>query len=649
MKESIIRIQYLCLVLLLFTFKSFSQSPEVFLEKIKEKYPNENFIQLDKTVHYDIFIDKGELKIRSEEKEKFIYIKNVNNVPITLSTYSSSFRELVDYKAFSYIPDGKKYKKVEVVKYNEKMNVDSYAFYDDIKEQIFTFPGITEGTIIELNTVHSIKEPRLLSKVYLNTFVPIQNFSFSIDYDKNIDLEVIKYNVLNELVNVSHIENKKHNTYKLLAKNLERMEFEDQQPDLTYILPHLIPKINKYKYKDKEIDILSNVCSLYKWYQGFLEELNKNKKENDELKTFVNELIKSCNNELEKVESIYYWVQENIKYISFEDSLGGFIPRDPYLTYKNKYGDCKDKSAILHEMLKIAGIESFYTWVGTYDIPYTYNEVPTPLADNHMIITYINEDTYYFLDGTSEYLNISYPNTFIQGKEALIAKGKDEFEIKVVPVIEANRNKAEDVVTLEIIGKNIVGLGNCVFTGYYKSDIQARLFLKNPVEQKKYLENNLEKGNDKFVLGNYNVVGLNTFNSKIIIDYNFELNNYLNVVENNLFINLNFNRYWLDFKLKEDRKNPVFLEYNTYLDDKYVLEIPEGYTVDFLPKDFNNENDIYSYSINYELKENKIYYNQKVIVKTLFVDNTKFSEWNKFISGLEKAYKQTIILKKDEN
>ena len=62
-----------------------------------------------------------------------------------------------------------------------------------------------------------------------------------------------------------------------------------------------------------------------------------------------------------------------------------------------KYGDCKDNSSILSEMLSIAGLRAA-SWRDR-SIPYTYEEVPTP-ADNHMILSYENKGKTYYLDAT---------------------------------------------------------------------------------------------------------------------------------------------------------------------------------------------------------------------------------------------------------
>ena len=116
-------------------------------------------------------------------------------------------------------------------------------------------------------------------------------------------------------------------------------------------------------------------------------------------------------------------------------------PEKPTRVFVKKYGDCKDNSSILFKMLEIAGIQGNLTWIGTREIPYAYSEMPTPLADNHMILSYEFEGRTYYLDATGRNKPIELPTSFIQGKEALVGNGRDNYKIKQVPVVEAEKNK----------------------------------------------------------------------------------------------------------------------------------------------------------------------------------------------------------------
>lgn len=75
---------------------------------------------------------------------------------------------------------------------------------------------------------------------------------------------------------------------------------------------------------------------------------------------------------MEKIEAVFYWVQDNIRYIAFENGIMGFKPEAASKVYQNRYGDCKGMANLLKEMLKICGYDARLTWIGTNDIPYDY-------------------------------------------------------------------------------------------------------------------------------------------------------------------------------------------------------------------------------------------------------------------------------------
>ena len=95
-------------------------------------------------------------------------------------------------------------------------------------------------------------------------------------------------------------------------------------------------------------------------------------------------------------------------------------------------------SSLIQTMMNIAGIPTYLTWVGTRHIPYKYDELPLPSVDNHMIATQIINDSMIILDGTFKYLNYGVYPYHIQGKQILIGKGPDDFEIRDVPVSPAS-------------------------------------------------------------------------------------------------------------------------------------------------------------------------------------------------------------------
>ena len=54
----------------------------------------------------------------------------------------------------------------------------------------------------------------------------------------------------------------------------------------------------------------------------------------EQLKSKVTELTAKAKTDEEKIKNIYYWVQDNIRYIAFEDGIAGFKPDDSQNVFK---------------------------------------------------------------------------------------------------------------------------------------------------------------------------------------------------------------------------------------------------------------------------------------------------------------------------
>ena len=67
-----------------------------------------------------------------------------------------------------------------------------------------------------------------------------------------------------------------------------------------------------------------------------------------------------------------------------------------------------------------------------------------------MIAAYKSNDHIYFLDATGGYLPLGLPSTFIQGKEALVSYGEDQYEVFQVEEISADTNMFIDTIAMNL-------------------------------------------------------------------------------------------------------------------------------------------------------------------------------------------------------
>jgi len=615
-------------------------------QKMKDKYPEENMVQLSEITEINVSINKGKPVVTRSSKEKYIYINKVSFYDYKRSVYSSSFSELTKYEANSYIFKDGEYKKVKVKDYKEITSSSGGVFYDDSKEYSFTFNGLTDGSVIELNTKHVIVNPKMLSSIIIGSGISVDNFQMVFDVDNRVEIDFIEKNFENSNINYSVEKGKRRTKYIWKAKDIKRIKSESRQLNIRYFVPHIIPIIRSYQTKKGKETVLSNIADLYKWYYSFIKNIDENI-DDTELKKIAKEITDSCKTDFEKVENIFSWVQKNINYIAFEDDMGGLVPRKPDEVLRKRYGDCKDYSSIIYELLKYAGVESHLTWIGTRNIPYKYTEVSSPITDNHMILTYIADGKYYFLDGTGEFHYLGLPTYSIQGKQALIAIDSVNFEVVEVPVISAEKNIRFDKVEMELKENKIIGNGIYQLVGYPKISFQYLFIGLKDKKLKNAMENRLEIGNNRFELLDFEISDLESYEPELDVKYNFEIDGYIRSMDDELYLNMNFNKGFLWNKLDKERETPLMFKYQNIVKHEYIFKIPDGYKVDYIPENVSMSNQYFDMEITYSLIGDSIVYKHSFIGKTLVIYPDMFNVWNELIDTLAKSYKKTIVLKKE--
>lgn len=634
----------LCSIILTLQFGYAQEVSEEFTH-YSNKFPNAHQVKLiDETKVYVSINKNGEIDIKQEFLVESLYLDESATYNSKESVNFSAFFELEEIKASSFTFEKGKYRETKVEEFTEKDDLDN-SFYDDTKTLSFIFPKLRKGSKSRLWYTEKVKNPRFLSTFYFGDFTPVAKNKVTLIADKDISFRFQEFNTKDHNIIFSKKEKKGNVIYTWELNDLDKFKYEANVPTYKNVFPHIVPIITSYKVNGQTKKLLGDVDDLYGWYYSLVKDVNQEPSD-EELIALVGTLTKDKTNDLDKVKAIYYWTQKNIKYIDFEYALGGFIPREANAVYQKKYGDCKDNSSILFKMLSLAGLKGNLTWIGTRSIPYSYNEVPTPIVDNHMILSYKYNDKTYFLDATGRFIPIDLPTSFIQGKEALISNGENSYVIETVPVIPPEKSTYKEVSTLSLDKQNLKGTTNTSISGYIKINMYNTL--ENITSDKKlseYYNSRLRKGNNKFLAKDVKETNKYDYENDFTLDYDFIIDDYAKKLGDEVYINLNLNKTISYYKTEEDRENDIEYKFN----NKYVyinkFSIPEGYTLDYLPENTSLENDFITSNITYTIKDDIITYTHSFKTKNLTLNKEQQKQVNSLIKKTEKAFKEIIILK----
>jgi transglutaminase-like putative cysteine protease len=547
-------------------------------------------------------------------------------------------------EAGTMVPQKNKYEEIKVKDFTDKEHLSQNVFFDGSRSVSFLYPSLQAGAKTFLRYEQDYTEPRLMSSFFFQEYASSLESVYNITVGEGVEIGWKIFNANDSIISFTRTPGKNNKTtYTWVSRKMKKYQSDNDAPDIRYSMPHMVAWIKSYKTGNVTQQVLASPKDLYQWYYSITKDANTD--DSPELRHIVDSLTTGVNDQYEKVRRIYYWVQDNIKYIAVENGMGGFIPRSAKAVCDKRYGDCKDMASIIYKMLSYAKVPAHLTWIGSRDIPYRYSDLPTPAVDNHMIATYIQDGKYFFLDATGQYMPLGLPTSFIQGKEALIGIDSADFKITEVPVTPASASERFDSVNITINNNKISGTGVSFMSGYLKIAVSRMLYshLNDPA---KVLRDYYKKGNNKFLIDSIRLRDHSDRDKKTRIDYRFTIDDYVKAHESELYINMNLDRDFQNEEIKKERVLDIENDFNYNLVNIVTLQVPVGFRISYVPAPASFKDDRFSFDFQYTQAGNTITLTQKIYSNTLMLKKSDFEAWNKMIRELKKAYSELVILKK---
>lgn len=623
------------LLVLLVPFLSWSQD-----------FSDEDYIYLKRHEHIKISLSNNEFNIVENVTEQAKFLSSKNLFYANESIHYSSFSEIKDLTAFTYIPSTDE--KIDVDYIETKQEFDNMIFYSDDEYKTFIFPAVAKDAETNLSYKRIIKEPRFLGGFNFAINVPTKSAQLTVEFPKNVDIGYVEFNTESIALDFKKEETETSHIYTWNATNTNGFEGEEDSESAMYYLPHMLLYIKSYETNNEKVNVLNDLSDLYSWYVSLIDRVDI--KELQKVYAITDDITKGLTSKKDKARAIFQWVQDNINYIAFGDGYGGFIPTGAASTYDTRYGDCKAMANLLYEMLNHVGVESYRTWIGSRNKPYSYRKVPTTSVDDHMITTAIIENDTIFLDATDSYVPFGMPSAFIQTKEALMGIDKENFKIVKVPAQKSMLSTTDITTNMHLINGSLNVSEKRILKGYDKVEfVSDYTYKKDSKTEEEYLNTTLALGNNKTKYTNISKTNFDNKSRPLILEYDLKIDSYSKNIGNKIYLNLNIDRSLSNSDVdSEERQFSKKIDYQFEKHFTTNFEIPEGYNASYIPDDISFENPDFGFAISYQTTNNVITQTKSIYVKTLSIKKEGFEDWNLFIKSLLNAYKKSIILEQKQ-
>ena len=621
------------------------------MTRVMAKYKNENAVFTNYSERLEIKYEGGELIATSKIKNERLLTGDLSAANDHYDHVAESyFDQLTGLDAVAYVPQkGGNYR--QQTKHFTFGQGAGGGEITDASYYITSFTGLTKGSVIRLTATQDHPDITALPLFLMADNYPILHAEFEVVVPTYVNMKFVLKGENTGIIKQTTEEKNGNTIYRFTADNIPGYKSFENVPSVLYYIPHVVPYISSFRLpgQTKDSTILETPADLYRSqfkYVGYM-----NVKQDTALKNLVNKVTKGDITDRQKAQHLYEWVQKNMHYIAFEIGLGGWIPREADTVCKKMYGDCKDMSSLLVQMGRMAGLKTYFTWIGTTLKPYTFEETPIPNVSNHMICALNLDGEWLFMDGTHANLPFGANRSDVQGKEAMVAIDRDHFKIITIPTVDADKNVTTDssFIRISAINENdLAGQFKMKMEGYAAWNLGYSLltYTKDKEEREKIVRSIAARGSDKFLLEDYKLRTKETGNKDITMSGNFTVGNYIHHLKKDVIVNMNILRTFEDDYIDTaDRKAAWYHGYKEIQKEVVILEIPKNYKVSYLPKNASGKlDDKWSYTITYKNDGKNVILTKEYKLNTMMVSPKLFVENNKAIVALENQYKESVVL-----
>ncbi|MFC0780484.1 DUF3857 domain-containing protein [Flavobacterium sp. HJSW_4] len=369
---------------------------------------------------------------------------------------------------------------------------------------------------------------------------------------------------------------------------------------------------------------------------SFGKQLNQGSLFTDDL----NKLLSNVEDRKERLNLIFTYVKNRM---NWNEVNSCFTEKGVEKAYKDQTGNVAEINFILINMLRAAGIEANPVLVST--IQNGLPVYPTRTGFNYVIAAADIDGKRILLDASHK---LTAPNILplnvLNWNGRLIKKDGSSEEIQLDPA-----QQSKEIYSL-IVKLNPDGKMNGQ-ARVQRTDYDAYSFREenNTKTEDAYLEK-FENRLGGLEISNYKIENQKSnLDQSVIETFAFASSNRSDIIDGKIFMNplLFFTQTKNPFN-QEKRQMPVYFGYKNLEKFNLSVEIPQGYTIESIPKPFKitSEDKLMSFILNFSVSENKIQIvGQKEINSSIFAAED-YGMIKEFFQKMIVSQNEKIILKK---
>jgi len=545
-------------------------------------------------------------------------------------------------EAIIYDSFGNEIKKIKRKDFKDQSLVSGGTLFSDNRIlQLEYTPVSYPFTVVFNNEIESSNTAFLPQWYFLGGYtVSIEKCILNVTYANNLgfkkkEFQFAGYNIKKILDTDTQLSYVAHNIFAQKPESLS--------PSGRNLFPRIMMGLENFHLEG--VDGTAKTWEAFgKWYSDKI--LTGTTDLSEETKIKIKKLVGAEKDPIKKAKIIYDYVQKKSRYVNIAIGIGGWKPMLATDVDRLGYGDCKALSNYTKALLQAVDVPSYNTILyGDTDKANIQSDFVS-MQGNHMILAIPNGDTYTFLECTSQDGPFGYQGTFTDDRDVLVVKPEGGIIVRT-KIYEDSNNTQKDTgtYTLDANG-NFSGAVTIVSEGSQYST-KARVEHLLPTEKESHYKeywdniNNLKLGKITFANNKENI--------RFTEEVQLTAANYANLSGNQMiFVADAFNQSSGNVKRIRNRKNPFEIQRGYVDSDEIEINLPAGFTIEFLPAKVELKGKFGEYKTEIIKKQdNKLTYKRSIFLYQGKYTNKEYDDYRLFMEQVSRNDNAKIILTKN--
>lgn len=341
-----------------------------------------------------------------------------------------------------------------------------------------------------------------------------------------------------------------------------------------------------------------------------------------------------------KIERLYRYLGETTRYVSIQLGIGGLQPMTAEEVWRNRFGDCKALSNYMKGMLKEIGIASNYVEISTTQRRILH-DVASASQTNHVILKVPDPEGDLWLECTNTQMPLGFLHDGIAGHDAVVyADGTAHIE--TLPSLTANENQATAEVSVDVHPDGGASLRIIEhFTGRIHEPL---MHFEERVPQDKRID--IARRRVEIATATVDSIDIEEVWSGepyLRLAYHATASKYGTRAGNRLLLPLTPLAI-STAKLNRTRETAIALSMPYRSSQQITLHTPAGYRIERLPSPATIRSDFGSFELQIAVEGEQIRITTRRSGSEGLFDQNRIEELRRYLTAIDKAMKQRIVL-----